>query len=184
VKRRLEFELWYLLGRAPWDSGISPPELLAFLQRHPPGRAIDLGCGTGTNAIRMAQHGWRVTGIDASAVAVARARRKAKRAGVELRLRRGDVTRMDLDGPFDLALDLGCFHALPPSRWPEYVRRLAAALRPGGTLLLYIFLGDWVPEAELRAMLSPALDPVQVVYGSDVVRGRPSAWFTLQRREA
>jgi SAM-dependent methyltransferase len=182
--RRLEFELWYLLGRAPWDSGISPPELLTFLQEHPPGRAIDLGCGTGTNAIRMAQHGWQVTGIDVSAVALARARRKAARAGAQLRLVRGDVTRLDLGGPFELALDLGCFHTLPSEQWPEYIAKLAAALRPGGTLLLYTFLGDWVPEDRLRAVLSPALHPVQVVYGSDVVRGRPSAWFTLQRRAA
>ena len=46
--RRIFFELRYLLGDVPWDTGVSPPELLDFLDRHPPGRALDLGCGTGT----------------------------------------------------------------------------------------------------------------------------------------
>ena len=180
--RRLEFELQYLLGRTPWDSGVSPPELLAFLDQHTAGRAVDLGCGTGTNAITMALRGWQVLAIDISTMALARARGKAKRAGVELQLRRGDVTHLDLGGPLDLALDLGCFHTLPRRKWPAYARNVAGALKPGATLLLYTFLGDWIPEAELRALFAPALQAVQVSYGSDAVRGRPSAWFGLQRQ--
>jgi len=184
VIRRLEFELMYLLGRTPWDSGSSPPELLAYLEGHPPGRAVDLGCGTGTNAITLAQRGWQVLGIDIAALALARARRKATHAGVQVELRRGDVTLLDLGGPLDLALDLGCFHTLNRSKWPAYARNLSGALKPGGTLLLYTFLGDWVPEDELRALFEPTLQVAHVSRGNDVVRGRPSAWFTLERRPA
>lgn len=48
-------------------------------------------------------------------------------------------------------------------------------------LLLYAFLGDWVPEAELRALLEPGLAMRQVVHGANSVRGRPSAWFTMEK---
>jgi cyclopropane fatty-acyl-phospholipid synthase-like methyltransferase len=62
-RRWFNFNRWYF-GRPPWDTGVSPPELLAHLDVHAPGRALDIGCGTGTNAITMAQHGWQVTGMD------------------------------------------------------------------------------------------------------------------------
>jgi len=61
--RRINFNLWYF-RRPPWDRGISPPELFDFISKHPAGRAIDLGCGTATNVITLAQNGWQVTGID------------------------------------------------------------------------------------------------------------------------
>ena len=51
--RRLSFLLWYFRD-PPWDTNISPPELLDFINRHPPGRVLDLGCGTGTNVITLA----------------------------------------------------------------------------------------------------------------------------------
>ena len=67
LRMRLRHQLMYLVGFKPWDSGVSPPELVAAVegpQALPPGRALDLGCGTGTNAIYMARHGWDVTGAD------------------------------------------------------------------------------------------------------------------------
>ena len=48
MMRKLFFEWRYLVGRAPWDTGVSPPELLSFIDTHTAGRAIDLGCGTGS----------------------------------------------------------------------------------------------------------------------------------------
>jgi len=58
-----------------WDTGTSPPELLSFIESHTPGKALDIGCGTGTNAITLAKSGWQVTGVDY----VARAIRLAKK---------------------------------------------------------------------------------------------------------
>ena len=60
-----------------WDTGITPPELLALLETLEPGTALDLGCGTGTNAIELASRGWFVTGVDFSSLAIDNARRKA-----------------------------------------------------------------------------------------------------------
>ena len=77
---RLIFELWCLLGRAPWDTGISPSELMAFSESHHPGRALDLGCGTGTNLVTMAQLGWQATGVDVSGRAIFQPRHKAHTA--------------------------------------------------------------------------------------------------------
>ena len=97
----------------PWDTGVSPPELTEFIRSHAPGRALDLGCGTGTNVITLAQHGWWVTGVDFAWRAIRVARRKARRSGVEVELQVADVTRGDaVSGPYDLVLDLGCFHNL------------------------------------------------------------------------
>ncbi|MDK1118669.1 MAG: methyltransferase domain-containing protein [Anaerolineae bacterium] len=67
--RNLFFKLIYYF-KPPWDTGISPPELFDFIKNNPAGAAIDLGCGTGTNLIRLAQAGWDVTGVDFVARAI------------------------------------------------------------------------------------------------------------------
>ena len=84
--------------KTPWDTGITPPEIVAMIEsgKVPIGRALDLGCGTGTNAITLAQHGFEVIGIDVSRRAIALARRKVRSAQLadRVRLERGDVTLM------------------------------------------------------------------------------------------
>jgi methylase of polypeptide subunit release factors len=74
MMRKLFFNLAYL-QKPVWDTGISPPELLDFIANHNPGRALDLGCGTGTNSITLAKHGWEVTGVDFVKRAINLARR-------------------------------------------------------------------------------------------------------------
>src|ERR1700694_3122552 len=64
---RLFFRMTYLLGWKPWDSGMPPPELVEWVEGSralPPGRALDIGCGTGTNARYLLDHKWQVTGVD------------------------------------------------------------------------------------------------------------------------
>jgi ubiquinone/menaquinone biosynthesis C-methylase UbiE len=131
--RWLEFNLWYF-RKAPWDSGISPPELFDFIQSHPAGRAIDLGCGTGTNVITLAKTGWQVTGIDFAVRAIQMAKRKTRKAGVKAELLVGDVTRLNLDQQFDLALDIGCFHGVEDRA--AYLAQLTRLLVPGGFWLM------------------------------------------------
>ena len=96
----LFWNLMYLF-RPPWDTGRPQPALVEWLKRTRPrpGRALDLGCGTGTNVIYLARHGFQVTGVDIARLAIARARRKARRAGVQARFLVADVT--------DLPPDLG-----------------------------------------------------------------------------
>jgi cyclopropane fatty-acyl-phospholipid synthase-like methyltransferase len=141
----LFYRVAYLVGFKPWDTGISPPELVAVIEgtNHlPPGKALDLGSGTGTNAIYMAQHGWDVTAIDFMPKPVMTARRKAAAAGVEPRLLIGDVTRLEqmgIGGGYNLVFDLGCFHSIPEAGRDGYARGVSAAAAPGATLLLFGF---------------------------------------------
>jgi methylase of polypeptide subunit release factors len=110
--RRFLFHYWYF-GQPPWDTGVSPPELLDFIQNHKPGRAIDIGCGTGTNVITLANAGWEVLGVDFAPRAVKLARQKAEQAGVQAQFLIRDATKLKgIEGPFELAFDLGCFHSL------------------------------------------------------------------------
>jgi cyclopropane fatty-acyl-phospholipid synthase-like methyltransferase len=193
---RFSFWLAYRRGFTPWDTGISPPELVAVVegdQALPPGKALDLGCGTGTNSIYLAQHGWDVSGVDFTARALERASQKAARAGVQVKFYRGDVTRLDklpLRGPFDLLLDLGCFHGLTPQGRAEYARGVAALSKPGTLFLLYAFVprkmrGRMIGVApdEVQAVFSPAFVCEQIDWGSDAP-GTGSAWYTLHRSGA
>src|ERR1700737_4097994 len=110
---QLMFRLSYLLGVKPWDTGVSPPELVKWVEGPEalaPRRALDIGCGTGTNVRYLIQHGWEVTGVDFIARPINEARRKAPGATLMV----GDVTKLaelGVSGPFELMLDLGCFHA-------------------------------------------------------------------------
>jgi len=188
LMRKIFYTAWYWC-QPPWDTNITPPEVFAFLAGRPPGRALDLGCGTGTNAITLAQHGWQATGVDFVARAIRVARKKARQARVQVDLRVGDVTRLNgIAGPFDLILDIGCYHSLPPRGMETYRSQVIRLLETGGTFMLYAFLkegetasGSGVVEANLEAF-SPSLNPISRVEGSD--RGaRPSVWLTFRKDE-
>ena len=114
--------------------------------------------------------------------AVAKARRRARDAGVTCTFVVGDVTRLEVSGPFDLAFDLGCLHSIEASGRAGYAAGVARVVRPGGTLLLYAFAPGG-PAVGLTA------DDVHVTFanafevvGIEEGRGRPSAWYTLVRR--
>lgn len=187
--RRLIFELMYLLGRTPWDTGISPPELMAFFENHEPGRALDIGCGTGTNLITMAQHGWQVTGVDISSRAIRRAQRKAQAAGLQIQLIQGDVSSFhNITGKFDLALDIGCFHSLSQEDRSRYASNLNRFINPGGTFLLYA----WLPDDTKKANAYPSQEVITRLFNQHfeltsiehgTYRQRTSAWFTFQRKD-
>ena len=188
---RSSYERAYRRGASGWDTGITPPELMALLEGPnalEPGRALDLGCGTGTNAITLAQHGWFVTGVDFSSLAISSARRKADWvSGVSFV--EGDVTRLGelgVDGPFDLVVDIGCFHSVAPNRREAYAREVARVTRPGGVFLVFAF-GPWLRlpgsrrtrEREIRRRFERAFDLERVELGTTP----PGvAWFTLRRR--
>ena len=137
----LFFRLFYLFGTPPWDSGIAPPELTEFIESHPPGRAIDLGCGTGTNVLALAEYNWQASGIDFVPKAIRTAHRKARSANLPINFEVGDVTDPTLfNGTYDLILDIGCYHMLNAEQREAYRNNIKARLAPGGTFMLYAFL--------------------------------------------
>ena len=185
--RRLLFQYWYF-SSPPWDTGISPPELIEFIETHEPGRAIDVGCGTGTNIITLARSGWQVTGIDFAPRAIHLARRKIEQTGVAARVYVKDATKMNgISGPFNLALDLGCLHGIPKDGFAKYLDQMERILAPNGFWLLYSFLrsntdhsGPGLDEAEI-SRISSRFTPISRRDGHDTARGRASAWFLFQK---
>ena len=192
----LFFRAAYLFGFKPWDSGVAPPELVAVVEGAgslKAGRALDLGCGTGTNCVYMAQHGWEVTGVDFVPRAIGMARRKAESAAVSVRFIVGDVTRLPDLGivtGIDLLFDLGCFHSIPDDGRDGYVKGVTRAARPGATMLLFGFI-----RSDGRSRLGPpGLTPTEISdrfsTGWQIVeatKGRPmlgadTFWYNLRRQ--
>lgn len=100
-----------------------------------PGRALDLACGAGRNAVWLAERGWRVTAVDFSPVALEQARELAVSRRVEVEWVLADLrTYEPLPGAFDLVLIL--YLHLPSRERRPLIARAAAALAPGGTLLV------------------------------------------------
>ncbi|MEE8391145.1 MAG: class I SAM-dependent methyltransferase [Anaerolineae bacterium] len=184
------FDLLYLLRWTPWDTQVTPPEVVTLIEGEtlPPGRALDLGCGTGTNSIYLARHGWEAVGVDFSLVAIRRARRKARRAGVNCQFHPSDVADLSfLMPPFDLVLDVGCLHTIPQESWEQYTKGLARLVRPGGLYLLYAFTvhpdrptpRGMTPE-EVRRLFDPAFIVERQEGGGDPT-GPQSTWYWLRR---
>jgi SAM-dependent methyltransferase len=116
------------------------------------GRALDLGCGPGRNALHLAAAGFDVDAVDLSPTAIAWAKERAGTA--EIRFLQGNAFTMpELTGPYDLIYDSGCFHHLPPHRRVSYLALLERTLAPGGHLALTCFasgeMGAEQPDAEL-----------------------------------
>jgi SAM-dependent methyltransferase len=105
-----------------------------------PGRALDLGCGNGRNALYLANRGFSVEGVDYSASAVAWSRERVAQAGAPVSIVQRSVFELDLPpASYDLVYDSGCFHHIPPHRRHPYVRLVANALKPGGAFGLVCF---------------------------------------------
>ncbi|MBX3052206.1 MAG: class I SAM-dependent methyltransferase [Caldilineaceae bacterium] len=196
-ERRAEWEARYRDGPRPWDTGITPPEVVAFWQEQPPrpqGLCIDIGCGTGTNAAYLAGLGLTAVGVDLSlnALALSQQRRETLPPAVRQRLNfaQADVSRL----PFQKAnavymLDIGCFHAIPGDARRDYANGVVQNLAAGGHFHLYAF--DKLPEekadpdarglgeTEVIDLFTPALSVV------DIVRARPDRrpcrWYLLRK---
>jgi SAM-dependent methyltransferase len=191
---RLFYRLTYEHGKPRWDTGVAPEPLVELVGGLPAGRFLDLGCGTGTTAVRLAGMGWEVVGIDYVPAAVTRARGRAADAGVVADFRVGDVTRLEgvLDGRrFDLILDVGCYHGLSEAGRVGYAAAVSRAAAPGATFLLFGFRAvpplwrligaSGLGTADAATRFAPwfTIEELPVTGGQ---RGR-SAWYRLRRRE-
>lgn len=134
-----DWEDAYRKGQTPWDTKSPCSELIKTLDRGvvPPSRALDLGCGTGTNAIYLAQKGFDVTAVDISELALDKAREKAKTAEVNVRFMRRELPNLYLSGEeFGFIFDRGCFHSLRYGDRLKYARMLSGLTRGGSIFLL------------------------------------------------
>ncbi|MFJ2773815.1 class I SAM-dependent methyltransferase [Streptomyces sp. NPDC087300] len=182
-----EADRWTTEGAAWWDGfyadrakpvpffAAKPDEnLVSYVERGllTPGRALDIGCGPGRNALHLASLGFEVDAVDLSPAALAWAADRADEAGAGIRFHQGDIfeltrteparteltrtepTRTTLTGPYDLVYDSGCFHHLPPHRRISYLALLDRVLAPGGHFALTCFaagengMGSELPDAD------------------------------------
>ncbi|MGC8627159.1 MAG: class I SAM-dependent methyltransferase [Acidimicrobiales bacterium] len=129
-----------------------------------PGRALDVGCGEGADAIWLAASGWTVTAVDISEVALSRAREAAQLAGTTVEWLAGDVLELDLPArSFDfMSLQ---YASLPKAAGEGAVKRLLGTVRPGGLVLaVYHDLDDEHREH----MKSHGTDPADYVSADDL----------------
>ncbi|MFD5143921.1 class I SAM-dependent methyltransferase [Streptomyces sp. NPDC058401] len=177
-----EADRWTAGGSAWWDGfyadrerpvpffAAKPDEnLVSFLDRGlvpAGGRALDLGCGPGRNALHLAARGFEVDAVDLSPTALAWAGERARAARARVRFHHGDAfgaAGAGLVGPYDLIYDSGCFHHLPPHRRVSYLALLDRLLAPGGRFALTCFasgaMGSELSDAEFygRARLEGGL---------------------------
>jgi SAM-dependent methyltransferase len=159
---------------AMW-SGRPNGRLVAEVVDLHPGRALDVGCGEGADAIWLARCGWTVTAIDTSDVALARAREAAELAGAAVEWVRGDALQTPFPSrSFDLVSMQ--YPALPKVAGEAAVRSLLDAVRPGGMLLaVYHDLDDEHREH----MKSRGVDPADYV-GADDLAGLLDDDFTIE----
>lgn len=159
---------WMYRRGAPWEGG-PRQELVSLVtsgrlspESLPPGRAVDLGCGSGANAIFLAEHGFEVTGVDFSRVALAKAADTASQnRDLSVRFVEGDLTAPTVpgaEGPFDLIVDYGTLDDLGGRRRVAMAKTVHRLARPGTVFLLWCFY-DEIPWWRRRGARFPGLKP-------------------------
>jgi methyl halide transferase len=184
----------YLTDDIPWDSGRPSTELVRTLDAGllPGKSALEFGCGTGTNAIELARRGYQVTAVDLVDVAIDRAREKARQAKATVDFQVGDLTRLDLGGPYDVLFDSGVYHGI---RTRDLAGFLATVKRTSrrGTRWLSLAGNAREPapngppgihEQDFRSELGPLVDFLDVREFRFDLRPdfQPLAWSILMER--
>ncbi len=192
------YPLLYRFGITPWNRDAVPTRVVEVVdERSSPGRALDLGCGTGRDAVYLAEHGWTVTAIDGVKQAIDAARERSRGAGVDVNWILGDVTELEklgLGDGFDFVLDRGCFHGLSERERERCAQGVTGLTGPGARLLLFAFqprrlgLGPrGITAEEAQAKFGPTWDVVSVTPDTDLDRPPPwlgnarPTWYLLAR---
>ena len=144
---RRDFEASYREGRAPWDIGKPQPEIVRLAEEGEiVGDVLDVGCGTGENALYLASLGRRVVGIDSAPIAIERAKGKSAERKVPAAFLVADALDLGkLRRRFETVIDCGCFHALEPEQRRPYAQSLCEVLSPGAALHLLCFSDEEPP---------------------------------------
>lgn len=186
----------YRQDPAPWDIGAPQPAVVRVASAGGfAGAVLDVGCGTGENALHIASLGLPVLGVDVAGTALAIARLKAAERGIEAEFTTADAFRLDrLGRGFATVLDCGLFHTFDGEERPRYVASLAAVTGTDATLYVLCFSDEGsetgphpVSQDELRAAFGPgngwsvaAIEPERVLtrFHAD---GAPAWLATLKR---
>ena len=151
----------------PWDIGRAQPAFIDLIRNHElnPGRVLDVGCGTGENAIFLAQNGHSVTGVDLVQDAIRTAKAKAASRNVKVEFRNGNALALEFEkGEFDNVTDSGLFHTFQDPDRSVFAREIARVLREGGKYFMLCFSEkeptDWggprrVTRREIEETFSP-----------------------------
>lgn len=195
-KRLMPHRSWnesYASGQLPWDTGQPEPLLVEFVTSGgvTPARTLEIGSGTGTNAIWLAERGFDVLGVDISPLAVEKA--QAKLAGRPLNCRFATLDFLAAPppaGPFEFIFDRGCFHVFDePGDRQRFAAQVSAALAPGGLWLSFVGSTEGPPRdvgpprrtaRDIALAIEPALEIVELRSAS--FREDAKAWFCLSRR--
>jgi SAM-dependent methyltransferase len=170
-----EWDARYREGDGAVWSGRPNGRLVAEIADFTPGRALDVGCGEGADAIWLAQHGWTVTAIDVSDVAIGRARDAAELAGATVEWVCGDALQTPFPASsFDLVSMQ--YPALPLAAGETAVRTLLDSARPGGLLLAVYHDLDHEHHEHMK---SQGFDPADYV-GADDLAGLLGDAFTVE----
>lgn len=196
-KNRAGWDKRYADGELPWDSGEVDVHLGRVLARHgiEPGKALEIGCGTGTNTIWLAQQGFTMTGQDIAQNAIARAKAKVAAAGVKCRLFVGDVLVDEVPGtPYRFVYDRGVFHVFDAAEErSRFAARVAELLNPHGMWHSLIGSTDGPPRdsgpprrgaAEITRAVEPHFEILELS-STTFDRGSHSharAWVLVARR--
>lgn len=148
ASRHRRFRFFYRVGFTPWEGHPIGQGLRNLVEGTPDtpalpaGSALDVGCGTGDCAIYLAQHGWKVTGVDYVAKPLDKARAKAGAAAVSVDFARADVTQLSHSGigtGFQLIVDNGCIHNMSDADREAYVREVSVVAAPDARLYIVAF---------------------------------------------
>lgn len=198
----------YLLSDAPWNSGLASRELVHLLREEciAPCRAFELGCGVGTNAVFLAQHGFEVTAADFSSVAIERARTLANDAGVAAHFATADLCRCDdlrtalgaeraaiCERQCSFLFDRGCYHCVRRVNLAGFLETVDWLAAPDARLLVLCGNANEqtehgpprVTELELREDWEPLFEIQQIREFRFEDRGGvpgPQGWSCLMIR--
>lgn len=188
----------YRSGNIPWDSGRPSAELMRVVaaENIVPCRALELGCGTGTNSVWLAQQGFDVTALDIAELAIESARQRAAAAGMSIRFLTADLLDPpDFDTKFAFFFDRGCYHAVRRDDPQAYAEAVADMLTDNarGLVLAGNAAEPHVPgppvvtECDIRAELGPHFHIEQLTeFRFDSAPGSDEhflAWSILVRKK-
>jgi SAM-dependent methyltransferase len=184
----------YASRQLPWDTGQPEPLLVEFVTSGAvtPCLALEIGAGTGTNAIWMAERGFDVFGVDVSPLAVERAQAKMEGRTLNCRFAVWDILAAPPpDGSFQFVFDRGCFHVFDePGERQRFAAQVAGALAPGGLWLSLIGSTEGPSREvgpprrsarEATLAIEPALEIVEL-RSAEFRDHNTKAWFCLSRR--